>query len=79
MMSNNQLIALNTETFHANVLLGDAVIKNQWQSVFHANDGYAWYATLDVYDKKTRKLNFVLYKIPINMTEKITEVSELME
>lgn len=77
MISNNQLIALNTKTFYARVLLGDAVIKNQWQSIFHANDGYAWYAVLDATGKKTRNLNFVLYKVSIDSTENITELSKL--
>lgn len=77
MISNNQLIALNTETYYANVVLGDAVIKNQWQSTFHANDGYAWYAAREASEKNPRKLNFVLYKIPINTTEKIMELSKL--
>jgi len=77
MISNNQLIALNTKTFYARVLLGDAVIKNQWQSIFHANDGYAWYVALDAAGKKARNLNFVLYKVPIDATENITKLSKL--
>lgn len=69
MISNNQLIALNTKTFHANVILGDAVIKNQWQSIFHASDGYAWYAVHERSAKSPGKVNLVLYKVPINSAE----------
>lgn len=77
MFSNNQLIALNTKTLYANVVLGDAVIKNLWQSDFHAYDGYAWYAAQETSAKNSRKVNFVLYKIPINSDEKTTELSRL--
>lgn len=69
MIRNQQLISLNTKTLHANVVAGDAVINNQWQSKFHVSDGYAWYSVQEQSEKNRRKMNLVLYKIPINPPE----------
>jgi len=39
--------------------------NNKRQSAFHADDGDAWYAALEISAKNARKVNFVLYKIPV--------------
>ena len=66
MLANNQLIGLNTEHLHADIVLGDAVIKSAWQSVFYVKEGYVWFATKENPDKKYIKPKLVLYKIPVN-------------
>jgi len=66
MLTNNQLISLNTKTLHANIVLGDAAIQRSWQSAFHITDKFAWFSTIDNAFNKRKKTNFILYKIPIN-------------
>ena len=66
MLVDNQLIALDTETLYADVLLGNATIENPRQSVIHAYDGYAWLSVLESVYKHSRSFySLVLYKIPI--------------
>jgi len=65
MLTNNQLISLNTETLHANIVLGDAAIQRSWQSAFHITDNFAWFSTIENAYNRRKKSNLVLYKIPV--------------
>jgi hypothetical protein len=77
MMSNNQLIGLNTETMHANVVLGDAVITQPWHSSFYVKNGYAWFTTKEISNIKPSKYRLVLYKVPILPNERQASLSKL--
>lgn len=73
MLSNNQIIALNTKTLYADVILGDAVVTHPGQATFHAKDGYVWYALKERSTSNPVKFNFVLYKVPIDSAEETTK------
>lgn len=77
MINSNQLIALNTKTLHADVILGDAVITSSWRSSFYVKDDYAWYATKESTNNKLVKSRLVLYKIPVNSAVMQTDLSQL--
>lgn len=68
LISNNQLIGLNTKTLHANIILGEAAITEPWKSLFYVKDGYAWFVTTEATNTKPVRSDLVLYKIPVNPT-----------
>lgn len=70
MITKNQLISLNTKTLRADIILGDAVIKQPWQSEFYVSEDYIWLTTIEKPNKKLQRSSLVLYQIPV---EKLTK------